>query len=325
MQSNRFFSNLFSVMFTLFFLSAFSGCTLQEEKTKSLRIGMNTWPGYEPFVLAKNLGYLADNVHISRVDSATDVIKAFRSDLIDIACITLDEAIILKNKSKDSMKIIAIMDISDGGDAVIGRKDIGSMSELKGSRIGVESSALGSFMLSRAVDMTPGLELKDLKIVNLGYEHHIKEFNKGNIDAVVTFEPVKTKLLKGYAHVLFDSSQIPGEIVDVMVVKDKTIAKKKSALNNAIKGWFKSVEYISREPDKSMQAMAEYEEVSLEEFKIAYVGIDVPSLQENKRFMSEQLQGSIIKLTKSLYEKKLIRNEAVLKDFYSAEFIDKVH
>ena len=139
MQSIRSFNNLFLVLLMTIGLSTFTGCSLQEEKTKSLRIGMNTWPGYEPFVLAKNLGYLADNVNISRVDSATDVIKAFRSDLVDIACITLDEAIILQTKSKERIKIIAIMDISKGGDVVISRKDIGSMSELKGSRIGVES------------------------------------------------------------------------------------------------------------------------------------------------------------------------------------------
>lgn len=304
-------------------LSTFTGCSPQEEKTKSLRIGMNTWPGYEPFVLAKDLGYLADNVHISRVASATDIIKAFRSDLIDIACITLDEAIILKTKSKEDIKIIAIMDISNGGDAVVARKNIGSMSELKGSRIAVESSALGSFMLARAVDLTPGLKLKDLKIVNLSYEDHLREFNRGNIDAVVTFGPVKTKLLKGYAHMLFDSSQIPGEILSVMVVKDKTIQIKKSALHKLVSAWFKSVEYISREPYKSMQAMAKYEGLSVKEFTTSYRGIKVPSLEENKRFMSEQLQDSIIKVTKVLHEKKLITKELVLKDFYNDEFIEK--
>lgn len=325
MQSIRFFNSLFLTLLTTLYFSMFTGCSPQEEKTRSLRIGMNTWPGYEPFVLAKDLGYLADNVNISRVDSATDVIKAFRSDLIDIACTTLDEAIILKSKSKESIKIIAIMDISKGGDVIIARKDTGSMLELKGSRIGVESSTLGSFMLARAVDLTPGLELNDLKIVNLGYEYHVREFNKGNIDAVVTFEPVKTKLLKGYAHVLFDSSQIPGEILDVMIVKEKTIREKKSALDKAMKGWFRSVEYISREPNNSMKAMSEYEEISLDEFKIAYVGIEVPSLQENKRFMSEQLQDSIIKLTKILYKNKLITKEVVLKDFYSDEFIKRLN
>ena len=324
MQLNQYFRSLFLIVAAALSLSVFIGCTSQKEISKPLRIGMNTWPGYEPFVLAKKHGFLAENVKISRVNSATDVIKAFKSDLIDIACLTLDEAIILQSKSDDNIKIIVVMDMSTGGDAVIARKDIGSMQDLKGGRIGVESSALGSFILSRAVDLTPGLSLNDLKVVNLSYEHHMTEFNKGNIDAVVTFEPVKTKLLKGYAHVLFDSSQIPGEILDVMIIKEKTIHTKKLAMQKVVKAWFKSVEYISKERKKSLNEMASYEGITFEEFKIAYTGISVPSLQANRDFFSTQLHTSIKRLNKILGEKKLVSKEIVPQDLYSDVFLKRV-
>jgi len=44
-------------------------------------------------------------------------------------------------------------------------------------------------------------------------------FKKRQVDAIVTFEPVKSELLSSGANILFDSHQIPGRIVDVLVVR----------------------------------------------------------------------------------------------------------
>ena len=189
MLSNQFFKLLFSIVFFILL----SGCSIN--KDKSIRLGMNTWPGYEPFILAKELNYLSENVYISRLDSATDVVKSFKSDIIDIACLTLDEAIVLQHNSNDDITIIATIDFSAGGDAIIANKTIKNMADLKGKKVGVESSALGAFMISRAVDLTPNLEINDIRIIDVGYEHHMEKFINKDIDAVVTFEPVKTKLL----------------------------------------------------------------------------------------------------------------------------------
>lgn len=300
-----------------------NACDTQESELKSLRIGMNTWPGYEPFMLAKEQGFLADNVRISRLDSTTDVIKALNIDIIDVACVTLDEAMLLHDKSNDAIKIIAIIDFSTGGDAIIAKKEIASMASLKGKRIGVESSALGAFVISRSVDLTPNLHINDFQIINLGYEHHEKSFNEGIIDAVVTFEPVKTKLLQGNAHVIFDSTQIPGEIIDVMVVKEKTIKTKKHALQAMINSWFKSVAHISKQPDESIRAMASYEGISFSEFQSAYRGIKMLTLEENKVFFDNKLSNTILEMEETLLAKNLIRKKIIPKSFYNTEFLQR--
>jgi len=321
MWLNRYFNPVVLIKIVCITVLMLNGCNIGDENHKSLRIGMNTWPGYEPFVLAKEKGYLAKNVYISRVDSATDVIKALHSDIIDVACVTLDEAMIYQDKSTDHIKIITIMDFSVGGDAVVAKKEIASMVELKGKRIGVESSALGAFMISRAVELTPDLQMNDLKIVNLGYEHHEKEFLEGRVDAIVTFEPVKTKLLQGNAHVLFDSTQIPAEIIDVMVVKEKSIVSKSLALQAMVDAWYRSVEYIAKQPESTKKMMAAYEGLSYGEFKVAYRGIKVPSIEENKAFFNRNLSATIIKMEKNLLQKKLIRQKVVPSELYTNQFL----
>lgn len=325
MRSNQFFKTILLAVSISFIVILLNACTSNTQDVKSLRIGMNTWPGYEPFVFAKEKGYLQKNVYISRLDSATDTIKAFKSGIIDVACLTLDEAIILQNSIGEPIKIITILDFSTGADAIISTKEIKSMQDLKGKKVGVESSALGAFMLSRAVDSTPGLTMNDLNIVYISYENHETAFDKENIDAVVTFEPVKTNLLRRNTHVIFDSMQIPGEILDVMVVKEETILEKELALQLLVDGWYESIEHISRNLKSSLQIMAKYEYISYEEFKMAYKGIKTPSRDENKHIFNATLDDSISKISTILLKKKLIRKKINSKNLYSDKFIKKVN
>ncbi|MEN8303928.1 MAG: ABC transporter substrate-binding protein [Campylobacterota bacterium] len=317
---SQYFRYMFLLTLSLSALT-FSGCS-NKESGEELHVGMNTWPGYEPFVLAKDLGYLDERVRVSRLDSATNVIRSFKSDLIDVACITLDEAIIMQETSEDEIKVITIMDFSTGGDVIIANKNIKSLKELKGKRIGVESTALGAFMLARAVDFTPELTMSDLKILNIGYEHHQNDFETNKIDAVITFEPIKTRLLKSTnAHVIFSSEQIPGEILDVIVVKSKTIKSKNSELQKMIDAWYETIEYIKQNRNESLKRMAKYENISLNEFAIAYTGLTVPSLVENRMFFKLKLKDSIKKIRNTLLNKQLIQKEFNEKDLYSAEFL----
>lgn len=321
-MSSQFFKYL--LLLTLTISTVILGGCNEKERAEEIRIGMNTWPGYEPFVLAKDLNYLDERVYVSRLDSATDVIKSFKSDLVDVACITLDEAIIMQNSSEDEIKVIAVMDFSTGGDVIIAKKNIKSLKELRGKRIGVESTALGAFMLSRALDFTPELTINDLKILNIGYERHQNEFETNEIDAVITFEPVKTKLLQNTdAHVIFSSKQIPGEILDVIVVKTKTIKNKNSELKKVINAWYKTVEYIKYNRNKSLKMMAEYENVSLAEFIVAYDGLTVPSFSDNKLFFNSTLEETIGKINNTLFKKQLIEEDLNTKALYTDEFLKR--
>jgi len=320
MTSNLFFKRFFLSLLILFG-ALFNGCN--EEKSQSLRVALNTWPGYEPVALAKELGYLKENVYLSRVDSATDAIKALKSDIVDVVCLTLDEALVLQDNSDEPIKIFNVMDFSTGGDVIISNKEIKTMKELKGKIIGVESSALGAFMISRAIDPTQGLNLADVTLINVGYEHHEEAFLDSKVDAIVTFEPVKTKLLQGDVNVLFDSNQVKGEIVDVMIAKAKTIKSKKAELQALVDGWYGAVEYVKESKVESLKKMAGYENISYEEFKVAYDGLSVPSLEESKLFFDSKLNNTLTKINNILASKRLIRAHVDLDSIHTDEFLLK--
>jgi NitT/TauT family transport system substrate-binding protein len=108
-----------------------------------LRIGANLWMGHETLFLARDLGEL-NGKPIRLVDdpSGTEEVRACRNNEIDGAGLSIDRVITLATTLGD-IRIIAVMDHSNGGDVIVARPGPTTMRDLKGKRIGVEATALG--------------------------------------------------------------------------------------------------------------------------------------------------------------------------------------
>lgn len=213
------------------------------EKPSVLRIATNVWTGYEPLFLARELGYLEpDRVRLVELSSSEQVMRAFRNASIDAAGVTLDEALVLVEQGF-SPKIIFIMDLSQGGDAIVAQSSIESVEELKGKRIGVEPNALGAYVLARALSIY-GLTVLDVEVVPISiYEQEQQFFNK-NVDALVTADPVLKRLLIDGANLVFDSGQIPGEIMDVFIVREDYLQQHPQQLRKLASDWYQTLNYI---------------------------------------------------------------------------------
>jgi len=207
-----------------------------------LRFGSNLWIGYEPFYLARQQGlYAAHEAHALRLiqlSSASDVLHAFRSDRLEVAAITLDEALRLANEGTP-FKAVLLIDISNGADALLGGPGLSRLAELNGKRIGVEDGATGAILLHHALNKA-GLKPDQLRIVPLKFDRHQQALQEGQVDALVTFDPVRSQLLASGAHLLFDSSEAASSIVDLLIVRPEVLksAEQRAALTVLIRGYF---------------------------------------------------------------------------------------
>jgi hypothetical protein len=163
------------------------GCMREPEAV--LRIGTNVWIGSEPLYLARELGHLNPaTVQLVEYPSASEVLRAFRNQAIDGMVISLDE---LFGLAVDGFqpRIILVVDVSHGADVVVGRRGMRTMKDLKGKSVAVESSALGAFVLSRALAIN-GMQASDVNVVHLESNEQPEAFEKGQVDAAVTFDPI---------------------------------------------------------------------------------------------------------------------------------------
>ena len=251
---------------------------ISKRQEEVLRIASNVWSGYETLYLARSLGYYEDkNIRLVELPSNSQVSQSLRNGVIEAACLTLDEALSLMQDGVD-LRVVLVMDISHGADVVMARPEIGTLQALRGKRIGVENAAVGATMLDAAL-VAGELLAEDVTIVPVTVDEHVDAYRAGRIDAVVTFEPVRSKLLQEGARVLFDSSQVPGRIVDVLVVRPEVAVAHAKALRELLKGHFRAREYLASQPQDAAKRMApRLGENALEQF----VGLSLPDIQENQ-------------------------------------------
>jgi len=209
------------------------GCTRTPDPV--LRIGTNVWIGSEPLYLARELGRLdAKAVQLVEYPSASEVLRAFRNQAIDGMVISLDE---LFGLAADGFqpRIVLVVDVSHGADVVVGRSGMRTMRDLKGKSVAVESSALGAFVLSRALAVN-GMQASDVNVVHLESNEQAAAFEKGQVDGAVTFDPFRAQFLRAGASPLFDSTQIPGEIVDLLALRASVVDKQPKAVAALLDG-----------------------------------------------------------------------------------------
>lgn len=290
------FKKYFVFLTSIFLL----GCSAAPQE--SLIIGTNSWPGYECLHLARDLGYYEkEPIKIVRYPSSTEVMFAWRKGEINGAALTMDEVFLLKELGFHP-EVTLIMDFSNGGDVILSREGLKEMSDLKGKRVGAEATALGAYMLSRALGEA-GMGIHEITLMHMPVSEHEEAFEQGLVDAVVTFEPTRSRLLKAGAGVLFDSSQLPGEIVDVLAVNRDALKIGDTILACLLKGWFQAVDYLKKNPEEAARFLASREGLTPEQFLSSLQGLHILDLRENQAIFGEE---------KSSFQKKMNRLSVVM-------------
>ena len=303
----------------LLLVAALAGCGRAPETV--LRIGTNVWVGSEPLYLARELGYLDPAaVQLVEYPSASEVLRAYRNQAIDGMVISLDE---LFGLAADGLqpRIILVVDVSHGADAIVGRSGMRTMQDLKGRSVAVESGALGAFVLSRALTLN-GMQSSDVNVVHLESNEQPSAFEKGQVDAAVTFDPYRAQLLRAGAATLFDSTRIPGEIVDLLAVRQSVLDKHPKHVQALLSGWFQAIDYMKREPKAAADRMGIRQQTSGEQFLEAQKGLHVPSREENLEMLggsTPQLAVTGRRLMSLMLDAKLLRSEVNIQEVLAPE------
>ncbi len=297
-----------------------SACSNSE--APPLRLGTNVWPGYEPLYLARQQGFLNENkVRLIEFSSSTQTIQAFRNNLIDAAALTLDEVLLLQ-ESEDDIRIILVMDISNGADVIIAQPGINKLQDLKGKRIGVEGDALGAYVISRVLELAK-IGKQSIHIVQLEISKQEKAFRNKSVDAVVTFEPIRSKLLKIGGKQIFDSSQIPGEIVDVLVVQNSYLKQYPENLKYLLKSWYRALAMIKAQPLESAKILGLRMQLNAQDTLNAYQGLVLPDKNRNKQLLNPdnpELLKTVKKLSDIMLKEKLISHSVNPELLFKKEY-----
>lgn len=298
------------------------GCSKTEP---IIRIATNSFPGYELLHLAEYQGYIkSDKAKILDMPSATAILQALAAGNIEGAALTLDEVISAKSDNM-LLKIVAVLDVSLGADVALAKPGITDLPSLIGKRIGVEQSAVGAVMLASLLEKA-NLTINDIQVTYATVDEHAALYLDNKVDALVTFEPVTRTLLAAGAHKLFDSSEIPGMIVDVLVVREDVIKRSPNAIREVVSGQFHALKDLTTRPEEVSPIIAKRLGISPAEVSASYQGLELPDLKSNHEWLADEppkLAHNLIKLQELMLNAKLIPNKVNIIDLIDAQFLSK--
>lgn len=258
-----------------------SGCAASDAP---IRVAINDWIGYALLFLAREQGHIAESTaRLIEFPSNTASMLALANREVAAAALTLDELLLAREGGLD-VRVALVFDESHGADVVLAVPSVQRLADLRGKRLGVESSAVGALMLSRLLQAA-GLRMPDLVKVPLTADQHVSAYEAGEVDAVITFEPMASQLRAAGARALLDSSHFPGLIVDVLAVHADAAASSGAQIRALIQGYFRAMQHLRTQPAEAAKVLGAQLSLGPDALAQALRGIRLPDLAENRRWL----------------------------------------
>lgn len=189
------------------------------DREPPFRIGTVFWPSNELLFLAQDQGWLnpSDFRLVEFVDDG-EVMRGFRNHAVEAAWLSMDEVLAVAQSGAVDPVILYLSDESRGADAVIAQPDLITALDLKDRRVAAQINSVNAYLLDRALKQT-GLAASNVRLVNLPPYRQLAAFRRREVDAVVTYEPVRSQIIEAGGVEIFSSASTPFEVLRVLVVR----------------------------------------------------------------------------------------------------------
>jgi len=245
-------------------------------------VGWSIYAGWTPYHYMQKSGLMkkwADkygiNIKVQRFDYAPSL-DAFVGRNIDACTMTNMEALDMPAASGVPTTVILIGDYSNGNDALLVRNGL-QMKDLVGHKMLLVEKTVSEYLFDRALTMNSLREqISKVRMINTSDADIQSAFiSDSSVSAVVTWKPMLSQLAqqKGVAS-LFNSSQIPGEILDLTVVRTDVLDRPDGSgqkFAKALAGaWYEMMSLMSSQgaaSDKVLSSIAEGSGDTLSSYK----------------------------------------------------------
>ena len=230
-------------------------------------VGWSIYAGWNPYAYMAKSGILkrwADKygveIKVQRFDYAASL-DAFVAKSIDACTMTNMEALDMPAASGVDSTAIIVGDYSNGNDAVLVRNNL-SLAQLPGKQVMLVQKTVSEYLFERAMVLN-GLQdqINKVKLVNTSDSDIVAAFmNNASNPAVVTWKPLVSQIVqdKGVKEI-FDSSKIPGEILDLLVVQSSVLNRPDGSgqrFAKAISGaWYETMSQLTGTGDAANRAL----------------------------------------------------------------------
>jgi NitT/TauT family transport system substrate-binding protein len=233
----------------------------QSGQRKEFNIGWSIYAGWMPWPYAQQAGIVkkwADKygikINIVQVNDYVESVNQYTAGKFDgVTVANMDALTIPAAGGKDTSAII-IGDYSNGNDGIL-LKGADNIAAIKGRQVYLVELSVSHYLLARGLQ-SAGLKFTDIKTVNTSDADIVGAFGSNDVTAAVAWNPQLSVMKTGAVKQVFSSANIPGEILDLLVVDTATL-KANPNLGKALTGiWYETVALMQRQDAQGKAARA---------------------------------------------------------------------
>jgi NitT/TauT family transport system substrate-binding protein len=297
---------------------------------KDFKVAWSIYVGWMPWGYAEESGIVkkwADkygiDIEVKQFNDYVESINQYSAGAFDAVTITNIDALSVPAAGGVDTTAVIVGDFSNGNDAVI-LKGRDKLADIKGQNVNLVEFSVSHYLLARALESL-GLAEKDLNIVNTSDADMAAAYRTPEVTSVVTWKPIVSAILESPdAHKVFDSSQIPGEIIDLMAVNTEVL-KDNPVFAKALVGiWYETLATMAAKAE-AKDSMAKASGTDLKGFDEQLATTKLFSdPKEAVAFAScGDLKSSTERVSKFLFDKSLLGKDAKSEGAIGVEFPDK--
>ncbi len=232
------------------------------EVKKDFKVAWSIYVGWMPWGYAMDNGIVkkwADKygltIEVTQFNDYVESINQYTAGAYDAVTVTNMDALSIPAAGGVDTTSVIVGDFSNGNDAVF-LKGGKTLAEIKGRPVNLVEYSVSEYLLARALESI-GLKQADVKVVNTADPDMVGAFQTADVQAMVTWNPMVSEIAKlPDATEVFNSSQIPGEIMDLMVANTEVI-KDNPDFAKALAGiWYDTVTLMTADTPEGAAARA---------------------------------------------------------------------
>ncbi|GAA0774351.1 lipid kinase [Roseibium denhamense] len=303
--------------------------TKAEEKT-DFKVCWSIYVGWMPWGYLQDSGIMkkwADkygiDVEIVQINDYVESINQYTAGEYDGCSMTNMDALSIPAGGGVDTTALIVGDYSNGNDGII-LKDKTELADIKGQTVNLVELSVSHYLLARALD-TVGLSERDLTVVNTSDADMIAAYATPDVTSVVTWNPLLSEIeAQPNATKVFDSSGIPGEIIDIMMVNTETLAANPDFGKALVGAWYEVMGLMASGDADALTEMAEASGTDLDGYnaqlattKMFYTPADAVEFTK-----SSELPTTMKFVAEFLFDKGILGEGAPSPEFVGISFPD---
>ena len=255
--------------------AVFSGLTVLSSTAafaapkKEFKVCWTIYAGWMPWDYAKSSGIMDKwakkygiKVDVVQLNDYVESINQYTAGSFDGCTMTNMDALTITAAGGVDSTALIIGDFSNGNDGIVMKGENKKLADLKGKQINLVELSVSHYLLARALE-TAKLSEKDIKVVNTSDADLVAAFKTASVNTVVTWNPLLAEVAATpKVSKLFDSSKIPGEIIDLMVVNSKTLADNPDFGKALVGAWYEVMAIMSSSTPQGIEARTQMAKAS---------------------------------------------------------------